>query len=700
MPDQLFAVDGTSFVLSRRSGDIDGVSDGLWVRDARYLSRWVLTVGGQRFRLLTSHHVDHYSSLCVLTNAYSPELPAGAITVVRRRVVGGGMEEEVELTNHLSQALEFELDLDVNADFLDLFEMKAREFQDPNDQVFTGPNLRKVLREPGATPVRPLVFSHEDRLYSGRMEIEAFPAPDLADRVGLRWRLHLDPHETIRLMLKVRLVIQGQREPATWTLADFGADPQELVRKLRSRGIAAPRLATSWSALYRLFQRCLRDLTALLISDRSLDVNLPAAGMPWFMTIFGRDTLITAFQVLPNGIALAWGGLRMLAALQARDSDPRSDSQPGRIIHELRQGPVAANTESFPYYGTIDAPLLFPVVVHEAWRWSGDDDAVRELRKPVEAILKWVDDFGDLDGDRFVEYLRRSPDGLVSQSWKDSWDSIRFHDGSVAEAPIATAEVQGYLYDALLRTAELARGPWRDPDLAARLTTRAQALFDEFNERFWCSARGGFYHLALDRDKRPVDSKTSNMGHLLWSGIVPPERAHAVVSQLMSPGLFSGWGIRTMSIEDDGYNPISYHCGTVWAHDNSLAVTGLHRYGFHEEANRVFVALVEAGDRFAEGRLPEAFAGYDRAISPFPVEYPTACIPQAWAAAAPILMVREALRARPDRKGGLVVDPQLPRFVDRLRMQGFLVRGQLYDVTVDEGHAEVSSAGAFVAPHP
>jgi hypothetical protein len=237
MPDQLFAVDGTTFVLSRRSGDIDGITDGLWVRDARYLSRWVLTTGGQRFRLLTSHHVDHYSSLCVLTNPYTPELPTGALTVVRRRVVGGGMEEEIELTNHLGQALEFDLDLDVNVDFLDLFEMKAREFQDPNDQVFTGPNLRKVRREQGVTAGRPLVFSHEDRRYSGRMEIESHPAPDVADRVGLRWRLRLEPQETTKLVLRVRRT--SARSRRRWSAASAAAASWRLAWRPRGRPSSA-----------------------------------------------------------------------------------------------------------------------------------------------------------------------------------------------------------------------------------------------------------------------------------------------------------------------------------------------------------------------------------------------------------------------------------------------------------------------------
>ncbi|HEY4868118.1 MAG TPA: glycogen debranching N-terminal domain-containing protein [Candidatus Dormibacteraeota bacterium] len=695
MPDELFAVDGTSFVLSRRSGDIEEVTDGLFVHDARYISRWVLTLNGKRPRLLTSHHVDHYSTLCFLANVSSADLPANALTIVRRRVVGGGMEEELELVNHLLRAVEVDVRLEVDADFLDLFEVKARQFLDPLDQVFTGPNQRKVERGLGEGANQPVVFAHEDRLYSGRVTIQVDPAPETVDARGLRWRLRLEPYQKIKIPLKVLLEIQDQSQPATWTMRDFATEPAAVIREFRRRRIVAFRLATSWAKLERLYRRSLLDITALLIRDPALDLSLPAAGLPWFMAVFGRDTLITCYQLLPGGTALAWGALRMLASLQASEDDPERDAQPGRIIHELRRGPVAVNQATFPYYGTIDAPLLFLILLHEAWRWTGDDEMARTLRPSAEAILKWMDDFGDLDGDGFIEYHRRSARGLKSQSWKDSWDAIRFHDGNVAESPIASAEVQGYAYDALLRVAELARGPWADPKLADRLTSRSRTLFDRFNEVFWTSARGGFYHLALDRGKRGVDSKTSNMGHLLWSGIVPMERAPLVVSQLMSKGMFSGWGIRTMSTEDLGFNPISYHCGTVWPHDNSLIIEGLHRYGFHEEANRIMVAMVDAADRFPDGRLPEAFAGYDRSVGPFPVGYPTACIPQAWAAGTPFLMLRTALGTQPDADRGVVLEPHLPEFVDRLRIMGYLVRGRIYDLEVMVGKGKVSMVGSL-----
>jgi glycogen debranching enzyme len=605
------------------------------------------------------------------------------------------MEEELDLTNHLSDAIEFNVELELDADFLDLFEMKAREFPDPQDQVFAGANRRKVTRGRGDAPQHPLTFAHADGKYSGLVTVETHPPPHLADRLGLSWRLRLKPQHSAKLQLRVRLEIQGRAPHVRWRLRDFGADPAEVTRRFRAQEIVAGNVSTSWTRLQRVYRQSLRDVTALLVHQPHLNISLPVAGMPWFMTVFGRDTLLTAYQLLPGGAGLAWGALSFLASLQATESDPRRDAQPGRILHELRSGPVATNSGAFPYYGTIDAPLLFLILLHEAWIWTGDDVKVRALRPAAEAVLRWMDDFGDLDSDGFIEYQRRSSNGLVNQSWKDSWDSIRFHDGRVAESPIATAEVQGYAYDALCRVAELARGPWADPDLAARLVGRAAALFDHFNEVFWDSRRGGFYHLALDEKKRRVDSKTSNMGQLLWSGIVPADRARAVVSQLMSSSLFSGWGIRTMSTEDRGFNPVSYHCGAVWPHDNSLAVAGLHRYGFHEEANRVMVAVVDAASRFTDSRLPEAFAGYDRSLGPFPVEYPTACIPQAWSSAAPLLMLTAALGIRTDAGKGLVVNPHLPVFVDRLEMKGVLARQLLYEVEVVGGASRVRLMGAL-----
>ena len=691
MPEQLIAIDGTTFALADRSGDINGGSNGFFAQDARYISRWQLTVGGHKPQLLTSHHVDPFSNMCFLSNHEAATAAAGtpmapsSVSVLRRRVVGAGMEEEIELINHLSEHVAFEVRLNVDADFLDMFEVKALEFA-PEDQVFAGAKLRFVDRDISDRDAV-IVFSHADREYSGRVAVTASPRPDRVDDAGMAWDIGLDARSSTRISVQVTLTINGRRLPRTHGISDFGRGARALMTGPDVLSMVVPRLRTSWERLYRVYYRSLGDLQALLINnDPQLAAALPAAGLPWFMTVFGRDTLLTSFQLLPGGQWLGWGALETLAALQATVDDPGRDAQAGKIVHELRSGPVAVNEKTFPYYGSVDAPMLFLVLLSEVWRWTADHQAARRLRPAAEAVLRWMERDADVDGDGFIEYQRRAPRGLESQSWKDSWDAMKFHDGTIAHSPIATSEVQGYAYDAYIRTAEVARVAWDDPELAARLEARAVALRDRFNERFWSDDRGGFYHLALDHAKRPVDSITSNMGHLLWSGIVPEERSGKVAAQLMGTGLFSGWGIRTMSSDEAGYNPISYHCGTVWPHDNSIAVAGLHRYGFHDEANRVMVAMLDASQNFLDSRLPEVFAGYAREVGPFPVQYPTASSPQAWAAGAPLLMLRAALGAQPDPVTRTVsIDPHLPDFVHELEMVGCPAFGKLFDVEVVQG---------------
>ncbi|MHB8510384.1 MAG: amylo-alpha-1,6-glucosidase, partial [Candidatus Dormibacteria bacterium] len=575
--------------------------------------------------------------------------------------------------------------------FLDLFEVKAREFAEPADQVFSGPEHQRQVTRLTAPDGSGVSFDHVDGAYSGKVEVTSIPRPDAIEGGVFRWSLALGPHAVSRVLLQVRVEVCGEALEPTHHVSDLGQSATTFFETLRGRKILVPSLRTSWDKLHHVFRRSLNDINALLIDDSALEVSLPAAGLPWFMTVFGRDTLLTSYQLLPGGQTLGWGALSALARLQAKSDNPLTDSQPGKIAHELRAGPVAVNGGAFPYYGSVDAPMLFLILLSEVYRWSGDDAQVRALRPAAEAVLRWMREHGDLDGDGFIEYQRRSPKGLESQSWKDSWDAMRFADGSIAQSPMATCEVQGYAYDAYRRMAAMARGPWGDRALASDLDGRAEALFAAFNDRFWIDRRGGYYALALDRDKKQVDSLTSNLGHLLWSGIVPRERAAMVAAQLMGPALFSGWGIRTMSSDDGGYNPISYHCGTVWPHDNSLAVAGLHRYGFHDEANRVMAAMLDAAQNFIDFRLPEVFAGFDRSIGPFPVEYPTASSPQAWAAGAPLLMLRAALGAEPDiSTRTLSVDPHLPSFLHYMRLSGCLAFDKLYDIEVVEGNAAVT----------
>jgi glycogen debranching enzyme len=384
--------------------------------------------------------------------------------------------------------------------------------------------------------------------------------------------------------------------------------------------------------------------------------------------MFGRDSLITSFQALPFAPELAATTLRVLAALQARTYDPFRDAEPGKILHELRLGELTAFEERphSPYYGSADSTPLFLVLLDEYERWSGDRALVSSLEREARAAIRWIDEHGDRDGDGYVEYERRNAEtGLDNQCWKDSWDSIAFADGRLAPTPRATCEIQGYVYDAKRRTARLARTLWNDPAWANELERQAEALKQRFNRDFWIDDRS-FFALALDGEKRKVDSLTSNIGHLLWSGIADPDKAQACAQHLIGEALFSGWGVRTMARGEGSYNPIGYHVGTVWPHDSSIVAWGLHRYGYRAEAARIARGILEAAVFFRH-RLPEAFAGYDREASRFPVEYPTACSPQAWASGAPLLLIRTLLGL--DAEGDhLIVDPAIPTPIDRLEL--------------------------------
>jgi glycogen debranching enzyme len=418
--------------------------------------------------------------------------------------------------------------------------------------------------------------------------------------------------------------------------------------------------------------------------------KLPAAGCPWFMTVFGRDTIITCLQTLIFGPELARTALEVLADLQATEEDPTIDAEPGKIVHEVRHG-KAARRWFERYYGTLDATPLYLVLLSEVWRWTGDLAFAQDLRIPALRALEWIDRYGDRDGDGFVEYERRTERGIANQSWKDSGDSQRFADGSLARTPIAPCEVQGYVYDAKRRCAELAREVWRDRALAERLDAEAEDLRVRFDEAFWIDARGGYYALALDRDKRQVDSLCSNIGHLLWSGIVPDERAEAVADALMGDGLWSGWGVRTMSRADAGYNPLSYHNGTVWPHDNSLIAWGLARYGHWQEAQRIIQRMLAAAGHF-HWQLPEVFAGVHRSETPFPITYPTAARPQAWAAGTPVLLLQILLGLQPDpRRHALatVAPPELPSWAGTVRLQGVRAFDRAWDVRLHQGSVEV-----------
>jgi len=391
------------------------------------------------------------------------------------------------------------------------------------------------------------------------------------------------------------------------------------------------------------------------------------------------------------GPELARTALTVLAELQATEDNPDIDAEPGKIVHEVRKGKGALAW--FPeYYGTVDATPLYLILLSEVWQWTDDVAFLRELRSPAQKALEWIDQYGDRDGDGFVEYGKRSPRGLDNQSWKDSYNSQLFHDGMLAQPPIAPCEVQGYVYDAKRRMAEVARVVWRDRELGDRLDREADDLRTRFDEAFWCEERGGFYALALDGNKRRVDSLGSNIGHLLWSGIVPPERVDQIVDRLMGEGLWSGWGVRTMSSLDAGFNPLTYHNGTVWPHDNSLIAWGLTRYGRWAEALRIVRRMLEAAGHF-DHQLPEVFAGFARSETPFPIAYPTATRPQAWAAATPVLLLQLLLGLRPNRSRHLLESDatlELPSWAGSIRLSGVRAFDRSWDARLENGRVTVS----------
>jgi glycogen debranching enzyme len=438
--------------------------------------------------------------------------------------------------------------------------------------------------------------------------------------------------------------------------------------------------------LAEVLRRSVEDIGALRIFDPGHpDRPVVAAGAPWFMALFGRDSLLTSWMLLPWDDSLAAGTLQTLADRQGRVSDPASEEEPGRILHEVRFGPAAslALGGRGTYYGTADATPLFVMLLGELRRWRWHSELPRTLLPHADRALEWMGRYGDADGDGFIEYARKTPGGLVNQGWKDSWDGVNFADGRIAEPPIALAEVQAYAYAAYRARAAFAREAGDAP--AARHWADAAARIKRaFNQAFWLPDQG-WYAVALDRDKRPVDALTSNIGHCLWTGIADEDKAAATADRLLSPDMFSGWGIRTLAASMAAYNPMSYHNGSVWPHDNALCAAGLMRYGFTGHAQRVAEALLAAAAHFGY-RLPELFCGFPRAEYPAPVPYPTSCSPQAWAAAAPLQLLTTLLRITPQPGAGrLWCAPDVPGRFLPLQVAGLRVGNSRLAIDIHDG---------------
>jgi glycogen debranching enzyme len=684
----LTILEGSTFCLSDECGDIVDPVMGLFADDTRFLSRWLLTINGERPLRLSSDKVEYFSAAFYLRNPIAGGLEQDVLSIGRDRFVGDGMQEHIVVQNHAPHPVEFELALEVGTDFADIFAVKEHDFALGHpDKAAPLPALAQAEFEADGNQ---FVFTDG----ADRLTQVLLSQPGEVTGGTVRYAISLEPRQEWRVRIDVIASPDGVRIAPARAERRFGDELTRVRSSLAAWHLSVPQLRASWEQLGSTFAQSVADLASLRMDeDRRVPGQLPAAGMPWFMTVFGRDTLITCLQTLLFGPELAQNALRVLAELQATVDDAELDAEPGKIVHEVRHGKGAEAW--FPrYYGTVDATPLYLILLSEVWRWTDDMVLVTQLRDPAMRALEWIDRYGDRDGDGFVEYERRSERGLVNQSWKDSGDSQRFSDGRQAEAPIAPCEVQGYVYDAKRRAAELAREVWRERELAERLEAEADALQQRFDEAYWCEGRGGYYALALDGHKRRVDSLTSNIGHLLWSGIVPSARADAIVDQLMGENLWSGWGVRTMSLGDGAFNPLSYHNGTVWPHDNSIIAWGLARYARWPEAHRIAQRMLTAAGYFGN-QLPEVFAGFSRPVTPFPIAYPSAARPQAWAAGTPVLLLRLLLGLHADPRRQTVYSDapeELPSWLGTLKLTGVRAFDRMWDVRLENGHIEVEEA--------
>jgi glycogen debranching enzyme len=644
----LSVLDGSTFVVSDRLGDMrdeEGPDHGFFCQDTRFLSRWVLRVSEKPLELLGLDQQEHFAAQFFLTPRIDPETEAPC-SVMRRRLIDHVWMEEISVINHRHESATIEVTLEFDTDFADLFEVKD-----------------------GAVKTRTITSQQDDCSLTLSYEREGFRrsvtvasnVPASITRNRFTYSAVLAPGEQ---WLTVFTIIPDANQPKAGfgrrrARDDFDAMRASKSAELKRWLVRAPILAASDPALMRTYKASLSDLGALRLPPYiSEGATLPAAGLPWFMALFGRDSLIASFQALPYLPELAATTLRVLAAAQAEDRDDFHEREPGKILHELRFGELTARNERpySPYFGSADATPLFLILLDEYHRWSGDNELVRALEPSARAALAWIEDSGDADGDGYVEYARRnSVTGLVNQCWKDSWDAIQFADGTLPRGPIATCEIQGYVYDARCRAARLASEVWGDRTFAERLELQAHDLRASFHRDFWMPERG-CHAVALDGDKHQVDSLTSNIGHLMWSGLLDKREAATTADRLVETELYSGWGVRTLGTGEAGYNPLGYHTGTVWPHENSLIVAGLARYGHRDQAVAIAASMLSAAPHF-EHRLPEVFAGYPAAVTSVPVAYPTASRPQAWAAGTPLQLLTTLLDLQPGIAG---CDCQLP----------------------------------------
>lgn len=677
-------VEEATFAISDLSGEfIPGGAQGLFVQDTRVISRWEMLINSARPELLATVSDDHYSATFVYRVRPREGLADSTLMAFRTRYIGRGMREDLLLKNFGDEPAFCSIDLYIDADFANLFAVKEGRLDEPSGE-------RSLEEKDGG-----IVFSCKRRGTTRGTIVSFSTAPRLLDGLAT-FEVIVPARGQWSICMQVSPVIDGKVVAPRYLCGQpvERAMPAERLARWRSQ---VPLLYTDNEPLRQAVARSAEDLGALRIFDPDYpDRMVLAAGAPWFMTVFGRDSIITSWMALMLDPDLALGVLQTLARFQGNKVDARNDEQPGRILHEMRFDQAASLSlgGGSIYYGTADATPLFVMLLGELRRWGIAREAVNELLPNADRAMEWIERYGDLDGDGYVEYQRLSDRGLRNQGWKDSFDGIRYANGKMVDPPIALCEVQGYVYSAYLARAYFAY-EMGDMSTYERYRTRAAELKRRFNEDFWLDEHGWFA-VGLDQDKKPIDSLASNMGHCLWTGIIDEEKAPLVAEKMLSDEMFTGWGIRTLASSMGGYNPISYHCGSVWPHDTAIAAAGLMRYGFVEGAHRLIAGLLAAA-QVQGGRLPELFAGLSRSECQVPVAYPTSCSPQAWSAASPFLLLRSMLRLDPWIPYNKVwLAPALPEGIEELHIDRVPLAGARVSIEVSRGKVAIDGLPAGI----
>lgn len=677
MNETIVINEGTTFMVTDSSGNVPRNSPlGLFRSDTRYLNKYILKINDRDMIPLSFTRKGYIANIS-LTNpkldSESGSVPEGTLHILRTMFISTNFYEKLFIKNTNSFPVKLAIELSYDTDFHDIFEVKGLSF--------SRRGLRALIEgEEGKNII--IRYEGMDNVIR-RTELYFRPSPEIYWDKAL-FNIEVEPYETREIDIEVVMTLGG----VPVMRQDYMVAKKEIEESYDMWQKGLTQITTDSDIMNNVIETCLLDLRSLVIKTKKGPL-VPAAGIPWYDTIFGRDSLITCAQTLMLNPSLSRSTLEFLTIYQGNKADPWTEEQPGRILHEIREGELANlhHIPHTPYYGTVDATLLYIVLLSEYYRWTADPGILNDIREGVERAADWIYNYGDLDGDGFIEYLRMSEKlGLVNQGWKDSNDSIVFSDGKLAQPPIALAEVQGYAYDALVRYSEL----YPATDRALAMKGHAGRLVDKFNDKFWMPEKR-YYAEALDRDKIQVDSITTNPGHCLWSGIVSKSKAGDIARRVLEDDMFSGWGIRTLASSEKAYDPQSYHNGSIWPHDNSIIAWGLKKYGYADEANRIIGALVDACRNF-DYRLPELFCGYPREEGKPPVIYHSTCSPQAWASGSIMLFIQTMLGLLPDAPNQILyVNPTLPEWLKYVTVKNM----KIGDETINLEFRRVNGSTTF-----